>query len=99
MQHQTLEGQIAALSGEVQDLRSVLQNAIKHLPKPGSRVASSGQLSQELGISRRLLLRWVSEGRLDPKCFTTKKRGSGFQYVFDRQLAIPAIEAIQRGDR
>ena len=57
-------------------------------------------LAKELGISQRSLLRWASEGRIDQTCFTIKKRGTQqFQYVFDRHQVIPAIEAIQRGDR
>ena len=100
MQSQTLEGRIAALTGEVQDLRSLLSKAIEHLPKPGLRYASATAISKELGISQRTLLRWAAEGRIDSSCFTTKKRGtSQFQYVFDRHQVIPAIEAIQRGER
>ena len=100
MQPQSLEGRIATLTGEVQDLRALLSKAIEHLPKPGLRYVSASALAKELGISQRSLLRWASEGRIDSSCFTIKKRGTQqFQYVFDRHQVIPAIEAIQRGDR
>lgn len=99
MPHETLEGRIDALSEQVQALRTTFEGAIDQLPKSGKRYLNSSALAKELGVSTRTVLRWVAEERIDPACFITKKRGSGFQYVFDRQLAIPAIEAIQRGDR
>ena len=99
VEHPTLEGRISALHGEVQDLRALLDKAIEHLPKPGTRNASSSQLAAEIGVSKRTLIRWVEEGRMDAGCYVTKKRGSQFQYVFDRQKAIVCAEQIQRGER
>ncbi|QNI55197.1 hypothetical protein SynBIOSE41_02706 [Synechococcus sp. BIOS-E4-1] len=99
MEHQTLEGRIAALSGEVQDLREILNKAIQHLPVPGNRHTTSAKFAQELGISKRCLIRWCETGQMDPSCFVKKKRGTRFQYVFDRQRATVCAEQIQRGER
>ena len=99
MEHQTLEGRIASLHGEVQDLREILNRAIQHLPVPGTRHTTSAKFAQELGVSKRTLIRWCEEGRMDPSCYVQKKRGSKFQYVFDRQRATVCAEQIQRGER
>ena len=100
MEHQTLEGRIAALHGEVQDLRSDLKQAISHLPKPGTRSVNSAKLAAEVGVSKSTLLSWVDAGLLDESCFTRKRRGKdSWQYSWERALALPQIEAIQRGDR
>lgn len=99
MPHETLEVRIDALSEQVQALRKTFEGAINQLPKAGQRYFNSSALAKEFGVSTRTVLRWVAEDRIDQACFITKKRGKGFQYVFDRQQVIPAIEAIQRGER
>ena len=99
MEHQTLEGRISALSGEVQDLREILNKAIQHLPAPGTRHATSSKLARELGVSKRTLIRWCETGQMDSNCYVRKKRGSKFQFVFDRQRAMACAEQIQRGER
>ena len=99
MEHQTLEGRIAALHGEVEDLRNLLTKTLKHLPAPGTRNVTSSKLAAELGVSKRQLLRWCENGQMDPSCYVRKPCGSQFQFVFDRQRAAVCAEQIQRGER
>ena len=99
MEHPTIEWRIAALHGEVEDLRNLLSQTLKHLPTPGTRNITSAKFAAELGVSKRTLLRWCESGQMDPSCYVRKKCGSTFQFIFDRQRATVCAEQIQRGDR
>ena len=99
VEQQTLEGRIAALHGDVEDLRNLLNQTLKHLPAPGTRNLTSSKFAAEIGVSKRTLLRWCESGRMDPSCYVRKQCGNSTHFIFDRQRATVCAEQIQRGDR
>ena len=94
-----VEHRLTQLVAEVQDLRYELRQAVGHLPRPGSRWLTTGQLAKELGVSGRAVLSWLAAGRFPEVSYRRRQRGQGFTYMLDRQSALAAAEQILLGER
>ena len=94
-----VEHRLTQLVAEVQDLRHELRLAVGHLPLPGSRWLTTGQLAKELGVSSRAVLSWLAAGRFPEGAYRRRQRGSNFAYLLERQSALAAAEQILLGER